>query len=202
MAETNKSKKKSPAKNAEREITADDLPFKVVEPKLNIDPNSGLIEQTFGDDDEIDSEKQLWGKNPQRTKALKDLWYDDLQAIVEEDKGPEEAKKALAFMMTSNSLIDLIMDSVPEDIALELSYTLDHTIALALVNKQYNVDLMEEEQKAISIVKREDYDNDDDYVRALEAIEEHWWSIGQPGLEMRSANDAIIEMLGKYGLNE
>ena len=41
-----------------------------------------------------------------------------------------------------------------------------------------------------------------DFARALEAIEDHWWSIGQPQLEMRSASDAIVEMLRKYGLNE
>ena len=75
-------------------------------------------------------------------------------------------------------------------------------IALSLVNKKYDCDLIEEERKAIEIVKREDYDTDDDFARALEAIEDHWWSIGQPQLDMRSASDAIIEMLRKYGLND
>ena len=51
-------------------------------------------------------------------------------------------------------------------------------------------------------MKREEYDTDDDFARAMEAIEDHWWSIGQPQLEMRSASDAIVEMLRKYGLNE
>ena len=104
--------------------------------------------------------------------------------------------------MSVNSVMDMIMGCVPDDIALEISYALDHTIALALVNKKYDCDLLEEEKKAVSIVKREDYDTDDDYARAIEAIYGHWWTISQPQLDMRNANDAILEMLAKYKLNE
>ena len=71
-----------------------------------------------------------------------------------------------------------------------------------MVNKNNNVDLMEEYYKATGLLKREDYNSDDEFDRALEALEEHWWSIGQPALNMRSANDSIIEALAKYGLNE
>ena len=124
------------------------------------------------------------------------------QKSLENMKGSEDAKKEMSFMMIANNVLDLIMGCVPDDLALELSYALDNTIALSLVNRKYDCDLIEEERKAISIVKREDYDTDDDFARALEAIEDHWWSIGQPQLEMRSASDAIVEMLRKYGLNE
>ena len=117
-------------------------------------------------------------------------------------KGSKEVKDEMSFMMVVNNVIDLMMGCIPDDLALELSYALDNTIALSLVNKKYDCDLIEEERKAISIVKREDYDTDDDFARALEAIEDHWWSIGQPQLDMRSASDAIIEMLRKYGLND
>jgi len=169
---------------------------------IEIDENSGLIEQIFDKDEEITLDKQLWGKNPKRTQALKDLWYDDLQKAVDEDKSPKEAKKSLTFMMTTNSVMDMIMECLPPELALEVSYSVDNFIALGLVNKKYDVDIAEELEKAISQIKREDYDTDDDFKRALEAIEDHWWSIGQPALGKKNANDAIIEMLSKYGLNE
>ncbi|MFA6679461.1 MAG: hypothetical protein WCR96_03095, partial [Candidatus Methanomethylophilaceae archaeon] len=76
---------------------------------VEIDENSGLIEQVFDKDEDITLDKQLWGKNPKRTQALKDLWYDDLQKAVDEDKSPGEAKKSLTFMMTTNSVMDMIM---------------------------------------------------------------------------------------------
>ncbi|MCQ2056327.1 MAG: hypothetical protein MJY64_02535 [archaeon] len=171
------------------------------EPTLKIDPNTGLIERVF-EDDSINIDKQLWGKNSNRSQALEDLWYEDLQKNLEKSNKNNIVKNRLAFLMTVNNVIDLIMDSVPEELAVEMSYFIDNAIAMALVNKNYDVNILEEEEKAISVVKREDYDTDDDYERALEAIEDHWWSIGQPALEMRSANDAIIEMLRKYKLNE
>ena len=178
----------------------DEIFGKQPESRLEIDPNTGVVEQVF--DDPIDLDKQLYEKNHSRSKALRDLWFEDLQKSLENMKGSEDAKKEMSFMMIANNVLDLIMGCVPDDLALELSYALDNTIALSLVNRKYDCDLIEEERKAVSIVKREDYDTDDDFARALEAIEDHWWSIGQPQLEMRSASDAIVEMLRKYGLNE
>ena len=178
----------------------DEIFGKQPESRLEIDPNTGVVEQVF--DDPVDLDKQLFDKNHNRSQALRDLWYADLQKSLENMKGSEDAKKEMSFMMIANNVLDLIMGCVPDDLALELSYALDNTIALSLVNRKYDCDLIDEERKAISIVKREDYDTDDDFARALEAIEDHWWSIGQPQLEMRSASDAIVEMLRKYGLNE
>ena len=178
----------------------DEIFGKQPESRLKIDPNTGVVEQVF--DDPIDLDKQLFEKNHNRSQALRDLWYSDLQKSLENMKGSEDAKKEMSFMMIANNVLDLIMGCVPDDLALELSYALDNTIALSLVNRKYDCDLIEEERKAISIVKREDYDTDDDYARAVEAIDDHWWTISQPQLDMRNANDAIIEMMAKYKLNE
>ena len=178
----------------------DEIFGKQPEPRLEVDPNTGLVEQVF--DEPLDLEKQLFTKNHNRSQALKDLWYEDLQKNLEKMKGSDDAKKEMTFMMVVNNVLDLMMGCVPDELALELSYALDNTIALSLVNRKYDCDLIDEERKAIEIVKREDYDTDDDFARALEAIEDHWWSIGQPQLDMRSASDAIIEMLRKYGLND
>ena len=192
--------KKKTVEKKEENLSVDEIFGKQPESKLEIDPNSGLVEQVF--EDPIDLEKQLFTKNHNRSQALKDLWYADLQKNLENVKESDDVKKEMSFMMIANNIFDLIMGCVPDDLALELSYALDNTIALSLVNKKYDCNLIDEERKAISIVKREDYDTDDDFARALEAIEDHWWSIGQPQLDMRSASDAIIEMLRKYGLND
>ncbi|NLN72294.1 MAG: hypothetical protein GX137_05860 [Thermoplasmatales archaeon] len=172
------------------------------ETRAEIDPDTGEINTVFNDDVMV-AEKQLWEKNPKRTMVMRDLWYNDLIRSIEEDDGiTPEGRKEMAFMMATNSVLDMIMESVPEDLAMELSFCLDSTLGLAVVNKNNNVDLMEEYYKATGLLKREDYNSDDEFDRALEALEEHWWSIGQPALNMRSANDSIIEALAKYGLNE
>ena len=191
---------KKKIKNEEDNQSIDEIFGKEPESKLKIDPDTGLVEQVF--QEPLDINKQLFDKNHNRSQALKDLWFAELQKSLKEMKASGEAKDEMTFMMIVNNVLDLMMGCVPDDIALELSYALDNTIALSLVNRKYDCDLIEEERKAISIVKREDYDTDDDFARALEAIEDHWWSIGQPQLDMRSASDAIIEMLRKYGLND
>lgn len=178
----------------------DEIFGKQNESKLEIDPDTGLVEQVF--EEGIDIDKQLFGKNPNRVRALMDLWYENLKESLDKSNVPDDKRNEMIFDMVANNVIDLMMGCVPDDMALEMSFALDNTIALSLVNKKYDCDLIDEERKAISVVKREDYGTDDDFARALEAIEDHWWSIGQPKLEMRSASDAIIEMLRKYGLNE
>lgn len=197
MSDTMAKKKE---KKEEDNQSIDEIFGKQPESKLEIDPDTGLVEQVF--EEPMDLEKQLFTKNHNRAQALKDLWFEDLQKNLAEMKGSEDAKKEMSFMMIANNIFDLMMGCVPDELALELSFALDNTIALSLVNKKYDCDLIDEERKAISIVKREDYDTDDDFARALEAIEDHWWSIGQPQLDMRSASDAIIEMMKKYGLND
>lgn len=183
-------------KQAGRKADTDDRP------KMKIDGDTGEISAIF-EDEGLDPQEQLWNKNPRRTRAMRDLWYDDMMQSIEEDPDmSQEAKMDLQFMMATNSVLDLVMDSLPEDLAMELSFCLDSTLGLAIVNKRNRVDLMEEYYKALEVVKREDYSTDDEYERALEALEDHWWSIGQPALGMRSANDSIIEALSKYGLNE
>ena len=170
--------------------------------RVEINPETGEISTVFNDEEMV-AQKQLWEKNPKRTMAMRDLWYVDMIQSVDEDESMSpEGKREMAFMMATNSVLDIVMDALPEDLAMELSFCLDSTLGLAIVNKTNKVDLMDEYYKALEVLKREDYESDDEFDRAVEALEEHWWSIGQPALKMRSANDSIIEALAKYGLNE
>jgi len=172
------------------------------ETRVEINPETGEISTVFNDEEMV-AQKQLWDKNPKRTMAMRDLWYDDMNQSLDEDSSMSpEARREMAFMMATNSVLDIVMEALPENLAMELSFCLDSTLGLAIVNRSNGVDLMEEYYKALEVLKREDYGSDDEFERAIQALEEHWWSIGQPALKMRSANDSIIEALGKYGLNE
>lgn len=192
--------KRTPKEKDEGQLINDIL--RPAETEVSIDPNTGEIRQTVKESEEEKMEKQLWGKNPRRTRALSDLWYSDIKESLAKSGKKGEAKDMLLFNMTINAVLDLVMESVPEDAAMDVSYPLDTYIGMLLVNKKYGVDISEEMNKAISIVKREQYDTDDDFMRAVEDITDHWWSLGQPKLDMRNPSDAITEMLGKYGLNE
>lgn len=170
--------------------------------KVEIDPLTGEITETPQESEEQIAEKQLWGKNPARAQAMRDLMFDALSEHIQEQKVPEDKKWEMMFIMAVNSALDLILDSTPTDMAMETSYCFDNMIGMALANKKWEVDIMKEARKAMESVDASQFDNDEDYVKELQAFEERWWDMGQPALGMRSPNDAIYEILGKYGLNE
>lgn len=170
--------------------------------KIDIDPNTGEITQTLEETEEEMAEKQLWGKNPSRAQALRDLMFDALSEHIEEMDVPDDKKWEILFIMSVNSALDLLFDSPTTDIAMETSYCFDNMLGMALANKKWNVDIMAEARKAIETVDRSDFKNDEDYIKELQSFEEQWWDMGQPALGMRSPNDAIYEVLGKYKLNE
>ena len=161
------------------------------------------VNDLFGDsdDDYIPLETQLWGKNPKRMEALKDLWLKEMDEFADKNKVPEEARKELVFSMTANSILDMIMESIPEDLALELSYCFDHMIGVFLANQRYGVDLLDAAYKSLEKVDREDFDSDEAFEKAIEEREEKWWTVGKQQLTGRSPNDVISEALSRYGLN-
>jgi hypothetical protein len=172
--------------------------------RINLDdPNAdlfGLNDEEFSDEELID--KQLYEKNPRRVSALGDLWYDTMIEEIEKMNIPEDAKRKMIFSMTANGVLDMIGDSSPVDVGLEVTYCFDMYLGVSMTNKKYKVDLFKEHQKALLSVKRDDFQDDDSYFNALEEFEDQWWEIPQPLLNMRNPNDAIREILSKYGLSE
>jgi len=160
------------------------------------------INDVFDDGPEIPLDEQLWGKNPKRSQLLRDLWFDSMLEELNEDKEMnEDAKRQLLFMMTANAILDMVMESIPDDLSIELSYCLDHMLGLAAVNKRYNVDLLESNYEVITKIKRDDFKTAEEFEAAIIDKEEKWWSVGKQLLGGRSPNDAIAEALSKYGLN-
>ena len=153
------------------------------------------------DDDEIPLEAQLWGKNHKRTAALKDLWFKEMVDFADENKVPEEGRAELFFAMTANNILDMIMDSLPEELSLELSYSFDHMIGMLAANNRYGVDILDAAYKSLEKISREDYDTDEEFEAAINEREEKWWTVGKQQLSGRSPNDVIAEALSRYGLN-
>ena len=96
---------KKKVKKEEDNQSIDEIFGKQPEPKLEIDPNTGLVEQVF--EDPIDLEKQLFTKNHNRAQALKDLWYEDLKKSLDNMKESEDIKKEISFMMIANMCCSL-----------------------------------------------------------------------------------------------
>ncbi len=169
---------------------------------IEIDPVTGEVTTVVDESPEQIAEKQLWGKNPGRAHALRDILFDELMSHMDDENIPPEKRWEMTFMMAVNSTIDLILDSLPTDTAMDVSYCFDNMLGLALANKKYDVNILAEAKKAMESVDPKDFPDEDMYVKGLQEFEERWWDMGQPALGMRSPNDAIYEALSKYGLNE
>ncbi len=167
------------------------------------DPNAAL----FGrDEPEEDPEeafiKETFGRNPNRTSAISDLFSAEMMQTVDEDPDlPEEAKRLLIFKMTANSVLDIVMECLDPDTALEVTSCLDGFLGMSLVNKRNQVDILGELRKAISQVGQEEGESDEDFDRRLSDMEDLWWSIPQPLLNGRNPDDAIREEMRRYGLD-
>jgi len=165
------------------------------------DDEKGGINEMFEEDDSIPVENQLWGKNPKRVEALKDVWFKDMTEFMDENKVPEKGRNEMVFNMAVNSLLDMIMESLPLEDALELSYAFDHMLGVFVANQRYGVDILDAAYQSMTKVDREEFDSDEDFEKALAEREEKWWTVGKQILSGRSPNDVIIEALSRYGLN-
>lgn len=167
------------------------------------DPNANLF--GAGEDEKSEEEflfDQMYGKNHARAEALKDLIFDDMTAEIDSQDMPEEAKREMLFKMTVNSVLDMMMDAVSVEESLDMTFSFDMFMGVAITNKRYGVNLFKEHEKALATVKPSDYGSDEEYRKALEEFEEGWWYIPQPRLDKRHPNDAILESLNLYGLTD
>ena len=168
------------------------------------DPNANL----FGDDEEQKSDEdiayeQMYEKNPKRTDALGSLIYEDIENYVEsQDLPDEETKRQMMFKMAVNSVLDMMMDAVSSDVGMDMSFSMDMLLGVALVNKRFKVDLFKEHEKALAGIKPSAFNTDDEYRLALEDFENSWWDIPQPILDKRTPNDAIRGELDSYRLTD
>jgi len=169
----------------------------------DFNPNAGLF---GGDEPEKDPHEEhleyVFGKNPNRTSAISEIFCREmLESVDKEMDVPDEAKPQLIFKMTANSVLDMVMECLDPDTADEVASCLDSYIGMCIVNKKFEVDIFAELRNALTSVKQEEGESDDDFERKLSDYEDAWWSIPQPRLNGRSPDDAIKEEMNRYGLN-
>ncbi|MDR3206480.1 MAG: hypothetical protein LBT41_05265 [Candidatus Methanoplasma sp.] len=167
------------------------------------DPNAGL----FGRDEPEMSEeefieKQIYEKNPKRAAALGDLSYGDLIETLDRMEIPEEGRMRALFEMAVSGTLDLMSDALSVDEAVEVSFSFDMYLGVALANKRFGADLFKENQKALACIKPSDFQSEEAYHKTLAEAEDAWWDMPQPRLDKRTPNEAIRETLSGYGLTE
>ena len=153
-----------------------------------------LSEEELTSLDEL-AEEVIFGKNQNRSRAIKDLWFDDMSNYLKECEAPEESRPELMFLSLSNALLDMFFDIVPREFAIASANNMSHFLATLLINKEYNIDVMEKYM--------DDYNKiigDSEDIEEIEKFDEEWWNEKKEYLSGKTMNEVIEEMSEKYGL--
>ena len=152
--------------------------------------------------EDLDSiaESVIFGKNQNRTYALRDVWFPSLMEVINDKSVPEESRTEMLFLTLTNALLDMTMDVVPEDMALTYARNLDDYITVTIVNSKYGVDLLKTFREDFKRKEGENFATEEKLVAALSKFEEEWWATPRDDLEGKTPNDAVEEMAEKYGL--
>ena len=146
------------------------------------------------------AEKVIFGKNQNRSYALRDAWVPSLIEVISDKSVPQESREEVLFLTLTNALLDMTMDVVPEEMALAYARNLDDYITVTMVNQKYDVDLLKTFREDFKKSEGDNFCNEENLTSALAQFEEEWWNKPRDDLDGKTPNDALEEMAEKYSL--
>jgi len=144
--------------------------------------------------------QEMFGRNAERSYALRDLWFESLVEAVDHQVAPEMNKREMFFLTLSNSILDMMMDILPEEVGVILAENIDDYLAVTLINKKYGVDLLKSFQEEFVAKKGKEFDTDDKLAEALAEFEEEYWNSPRKDLKGKSPNQVVEDALKHYDL--
>jgi len=205
MAQKKSAPKKGESKPAKAKTVAKKQPESKKQEEEMEPCGCGEAEEMHVHDDECgcgydDATEVLFGKNAQRSYALKDLWYESLSQVVDEQIAPEENKREMMFLTLSNAMLDMMMDILPEEVGVILAQNMDDYLAVTLVNKKYDVDVLKSFQEEFVEKNGANFDDDESLEEALDEFQDKFWTTGRKELKGKSPNEAVEEALKQFEL--
>ncbi len=185
-------------KSAPKKTKAEPKPKKVVE----VEPEEivELVDESCSCGCEGEHEHDPIMKNPMRSYVLRDIWYEGLNQVIEEEAAPEDNKKEMLFLTLSNALLDMVMDIVPADVGEILAENIDDFLCITMVNRENDLDLLQKFKEDFVTEKGDTFEDEIELQEALSAFEEIWWNKERKDLGGKSPNEAIADVAERYDL--
>ncbi|MDD1771833.1 MAG: hypothetical protein LUQ09_02835 [Methanomassiliicoccales archaeon] len=117
-----------------------------------------------------------------RSYAIRDMWLETIIESVTKESMPTPQRRERLFISLTNALLDLVVNVMPDFMTEDLFVGLDQALAMALVDKESKVELMQIFQDALA------------------KFEEEWWGTELKELGGKSPDEAVESMARKYGL--
>ncbi|MGD0817769.1 MAG: hypothetical protein ABR986_05145 [Methanomassiliicoccales archaeon] len=140
-------------------------------------------------------------KNGPRSYVLRDVWYESLSEVISKEIMPEENKREMLFLTLSNAILDLVMDIIPQDYAKVVADNIDDFLAVTVVNKENNIDLLAKFKEDFVKEKGDAFDDEEQLQTALETFEDNWWNSKRKDLKAKTPNEALEEAAKRYGID-
>lgn len=140
-------------------------------------------------------------KNGPRSYVLRDIWYESLSDVIAKEEMPEENKREMLFLTLSNAMLDLVMDIIPEDYAKVVADNIDDFLAVTVVNKENNIDLLAKFKEDFVKEKGDTFEDEEQLQAALEEFEDKWWNSKRKDLKGKTPNEALEEAAKRYGID-
>ena len=140
-------------------------------------------------------------KNGPRSYVLRDIWYESLSEVIAKEVMPEENKREMLFLTLSNAMLDLVMDIIPEDYAKVVADNIDDFLAVTVVNKENNIDLLAKFKEDFVKEKGDTFEDEEQLQAALEEFEDKWWNSKRKDLKGKTPNEALEEAAKRYGID-
>jgi hypothetical protein len=185
-------------KSAPKKTKAETKPKKIVEVKP--EETVEIIEESCSCGCEGEHEHDPIMKNPMRSYVLRDIWYEGLNQVIEEEAAPEDNKKEMLFLTLSNALLDMVMDIVPADVGEILAENIDDFLCITMVNRENDLDLLQKFKEDFVIEKGDTFEDEIELQEALSKFEEIWWNKERKDLGDKSPNEAIADVAERYDL--
>lgn len=154
----------------------------------------------FGEILDKKAEEILFGKNNNRAAALRELWFKDIQEMIEGMEAPEDKRHEIIFLAASNSVLDMVLDIIPPDLALTLARNIDEFLKVTLVNREFGTDLMRQFQEDFAEEKGTDFASQEELDEVAGVFEEKWWNTPLAELGGKSPNRVMKEIGERYGI--
>jgi hypothetical protein len=139
-------------------------------------------------------------KNPARSYVLRDIWFEGLSQVIEEEATPDDNKPEMLFLTLSNALLDMVMDIVPADVGDILAENIDDFLCITMVNREHDLDLLAKFKEDFVEEKGDTFEDEIDLQNALTEFEECWWNTKRKDLDDKSPNEAIADMAQRFDL--
>ena len=152
--------------------------------------------ETGEGDEIIDMFMDSLKKNVMRSRIMADLWSDELHGDIGDDIPVERFIEL--YRIISFDIMENILTIVPPEEAMVIATNLDHYLQIEILNKRFEIDIMDEFQKEFVAEYGERLPTDKDFIEVVANFENDWSSTVKEYLGGLTPNQALEQAFTEW----